>query len=210
MKKICMVSGLAVILVFISLPLAAKEVRGPMKPIAPLMIEHRLIERMVGVMEDYVASAQGSKKINPAFVDMVCDFFRTYGDRTHEGKEEDILFARLAKKNLSDDHRKMLNRLIDEHVQARQMIAKLAQAREIYARGDENAGSDILNNMKTITVLYRKHIELEDKHFFIPCLQYFTKDEMDAMLSDMWEYDRNMIHVKYKEVVGQARDLIIK
>ena len=210
MKKICMVSGLAAIIVFISLPLGAKEVRGPMKPIAPLMIEHRLIERMVGVMEDYTASARDSKKVNPAFVDMVCDFFRTYGDRTHHGKEEDILFARLAKKNLSDDHRKMLNRLIDEHVQARQMIAKLAQAREIYARGDENAGSDILNNMKTITVLYRKHIELEDKHFFIPCLQYFTKDEMDAMLSDMWEYDRSMIHVKYKEVVGQARDLIIK
>ena len=43
MKKIYMVSGLAAILVFISLPLGAKEVRGPMKPIAPLMIEHRLI-----------------------------------------------------------------------------------------------------------------------------------------------------------------------
>ncbi len=200
MKTICMVSGLAAILVFISLPLGAKEVRGPMKPIAPLMIEHRLIERMIGVMEDYVASTQASKKINPAFVDMVCDFFRTYGDRTHHGKEEDILFARLAKKNLSDDHRKMLNSLIDERV----------QAREIYVRGDENAGSDILNSITAITVLYRKHIELEDKYFFIPCLQYFTKDEMDAMLSDMWEYDRNMIHVKYKEVVGQARDLIIK
>jgi hemerythrin-like domain-containing protein len=210
MKKIYMVSGLAAILVFISLPLAAKEVRGPMKPIAPLMIEHRLIERMVGVMEDYVASAQGSKKVNPAFVDTVCDFFRTYGDRTHHGKEEDILFARLAKKNLSADHRNTLKRLIDEHAQARKMIAKLAQAREIYVRGDENAGSDILTSMKAITVLYRKHIELEDKHFFIPSLQYFTKDEMDAMLSDMWEYDRSMIHVKYREVVGQARGLIIK
>jgi len=210
MKKIYMVAGLAAILVFISLPLAAKEARGPMKPIAPLMIEHRLIERMVGVMEDYVASTQASKKVNPAFVDMVCDFFRTYGDRTHHGKEEDILFAALAKKNLSDDHRNMLNRLIDEHVQARKVIAKLSQAKEKYAKGDENAGSDILNNLKAITVLYRKHIELEDKHFFIPCLQYFTKDEMDAMLGDMWEYDRSMIHVKYKEVVGQAKDLIIK
>lgn len=210
MKKIYMVSGLAAILVFISLPLAPKEVRGQMKPIAPLMIEHRLIERMVGVMEDYVASTQVSKKINPAFVDMVCDFFRTYGDRTHHGKEEDILFAALAKKNLSDDHRKMLNRLISEHVQAREMIVELAQARKKYVKGDEDAGSDILNSLKALTVLYRKHIELEDKHFFIPCLQYFTKEEMDAMLTAMWEYDRNMIHLKYKEIVGQARDLIVQ
>jgi hemerythrin-like domain-containing protein len=210
MKKIYMVASLAAILVFISLPLGAKEVRGPMKPIAPLMIEHRLIERMVGVMEDYVASTQASKKVNPAFIDMVCDFFRTYGDRTHHGKEEDILFAALAKKNLSGDHRNMLNRLIDEHVQARKMIAQLAQSKDKYVKGNESAGSDILNSLKAIIVLYRKHIELEDKHFFIPCLQYFTKNEMDAMLSDMWEYDRSMIHLKYKEVVGQAKDLIIK
>jgi hemerythrin-like domain-containing protein len=210
MKKIYMVASLAAILVFISLPLGAKEVRGPMKPIAPLMIEHRLIERMVGVMEDYMASRQASKKVNPAFIDMVCDFFRTYGDRTHHGKEEDILFAALAKKNLSGDHRNMLNRLIDEHVQARKMIAQLAQSKEECVKGNESACRDIMNSLKAITVLYRKHIELEDKHFFIPCLKYFTKDEMDAMLSDMWEYDRSMIHVKYKEVVGQAKGLIIK
>jgi len=200
-----MFSGLVAILGLIALPLAAKEVRGPMKPIAPLMIEHRLIERMVGVIEDYVTSAQAREKINPAFVDIVCDFFRTYGDRTHHGKEEDILFARLAKKNLSDDHRKILNKLIDDHVQARKMIARLAETKEKYIAGDAGAGSEILYNMKALSVLYRKHIELEDKHFFIPSLGYFTKDEMDAMLNEMWEYDRNMIHVKYKEVVEQAR-----
>jgi hemerythrin-like domain-containing protein len=210
MKKIFIVASMAAIFVFTSLPLGAKELREPMKPIAPLMIEHRLIERMVGVLEDYVTAAQAGKRVNPDFIEMVCDFFRTYGDKTHHGKEEDILFTALAKKDLSGDHRNMLNRLIDEHVQARKMIGQLAQAKERYVKGEESAGSDILSSLKAITVLYRKHIELEDKHFFIPSLKYFTKNEMDAMLSDMWEYDRSMIHLKYKEVVGQAKDLIIK
>ncbi len=208
MKRICMISGLIIILGLIVLPLEAKEVRGPMKPVAPLMIEHRLIERMVGVMEDAVDSIQKGKKVNPAFVDMVLDFFRTYGDRTHHGKEEDILFAALAKKKLSPDHRKLLDKLIDDHVQARKMIAKLAEAKEKYVKGDADAGNDILTYLKNLTILYRKHIELEDKHFFIPTLDYFTRDEMNAMLNEMREYDRNMIHVKYRGVVEQAKEMI--
>ena len=203
-----MVSGLIMILGLIALPIEAKEVRGPMKPIAPLMIEHRLIERMVDVVEDYVTSVRGDKKVNPAFVDVVLDFFRTYGDKTHHGKEEDILFAALAKKNLSADHKKMLDILIDDHVQARKLMAKLAEANKKYVKGNADAGNDIITTLETLTVLYRKHIELEDKHFFIPSLGYFTQDEMNTMLNDMWEYDRNMIHIKYKEVVGQAKEMI--
>ena len=210
MKKIYVISGLIIILGFMALPLEAKEFKGPMKPVAPLMIEHRLIERMVGVMEDAVISIQAGKKMNPAFVDMVLDFFKTYGDRTHHGKEEDILFAALAKKKLSPDHKKMLDKLIDDHVQARQIIGKLAEAQKKYVKGDVDAGNDILTYLKNLTVLYRKHIELEDKHFFIPSLDYFTKDEMNAMLNDMREYDRKMIHVKYREVVEQAKEMIIQ
>ena len=210
MKKIYMISGLIIILGFMALPLEAKEFKGPMKPVAPLMIEHRLIERMVCVMEDAVISIQAGKKMNPVFVDMVLDFFKTYGDRTHHGKEEDILFAALAKKKLSPDHKKMLDKLIDDHVQARQIIGKLAEAQKKYVKGDIDAGNDILTYLKNLTVLYRKHIELEDKHFFIPSLDYFTKDEMNAMLNDMREYDRKMIHVKYREVVEQAKEMIIQ
>jgi len=210
MKKIYVISGLIIILGFMALPLEAKEFKGPMKPVAPLMIEHRLIERMVCVMEDAVISIQAGKKMNPAFVDMVLDFFKTYGDRTHHGKEEDILFAALAKKKLSPDHKKMLDKLIDDHVQARQIIGKLAEAQKKYVKGDVDAGNDILTYLKNLTVLYRKHIELEDKHFFIPSLDYFTKDEMNAMLNDMREYDRKMIHIKYREVVEQAKEMIIQ
>jgi len=200
MKRIGLISGLIMIFALVTIPLQAKEPRGLMKPIAPLMIEHRLIERMVTVMEESVSE----KKVNPALADRVLDFFMIYGDKVHHGKEEDILFAALAKKKLSPDHRKMLDTLLDEHVQARKKIAKLAEDREKYAKGNADTGASILITMNDLTVLYRKHIELEDRHFFIPSLGYFSKGEMDAMLNEMWEYDRNMIHVKYRDVVQKA------
>ncbi|MGD9676204.1 MAG: hemerythrin domain-containing protein, partial [Candidatus Bipolaricaulia bacterium] len=67
----------------------------------PLMIEHRLIERMIALVSHAVAGIQSSGEVDPLFVDLAVDFIRTYADRTHHGKEEDILFRNLDRKGLS-------------------------------------------------------------------------------------------------------------
>jgi hypothetical protein len=61
---------------------------------APLMIEHRLIERMIGIIKRILSQIEKEEKIDPVFVDTTVDFIRTYADRTHHGKEEDILFGK--------------------------------------------------------------------------------------------------------------------
>jgi hemerythrin-like domain-containing protein len=57
--------------------------------------------------------------INTVFIDIAVDFIRTYADRTHHSKEEDILFRELAKKQLSPEHKKTMEELVDEHAFAR-------------------------------------------------------------------------------------------
>jgi len=66
-----------------------------MMPIAPLMIEHRLIERMIKVMKNEVNVISATGRARPEFIDAAVDFIRTYADRCHHGKEEDILFRQL-------------------------------------------------------------------------------------------------------------------
>ena len=61
-------------------------------PIGPLMREHRLIERMVKLMEEEMRKISETKEINPDFIDVAINFVRTYADKCHHGKEEDILF----------------------------------------------------------------------------------------------------------------------
>jgi hypothetical protein len=48
---------------------------------------------------------------------------------------------------------------------------------------------------------YPAHIAKEDKHFFIPCMEYFTKKEQDSMLQAFWDFDRRLIHEKYRGLV---------
>ena len=74
-----------------------------MKPIGPLMWEHRVIEKMIGVLRNEIRTITEKSDVNVVLIEQAIDFFRTYADRTHHGKEEDILFRDLARKALSPE-----------------------------------------------------------------------------------------------------------
>jgi hemerythrin-like domain-containing protein len=172
-----------------------------MMPIGPLMIEHRLIERMIDVMREELNIFEKEKKLNPEFLKTAVDFIRTYADRCHHGKEEDILFRELAEKKLKDEHRQVMEELIEDHRWGRKMTARLVEANRRYVEGDRDAMSTAIDCMKSLIQFYPKHIEKEDKHFFIPCMDYFTEAEQQSILGEEWEFDKNLIHEKYKNIV---------
>lgn len=168
----------------------------------PLMIEHRLIERMIGLIVASLEKIKSENKVDPGFVDTSVDFIRMYADRTHHGKEEDILFRDLDKKNLSPEDRQVMNELIEEHVFGRKTTKALIDANTRYRNGDASALAEIVEKLKILVEFYPKHIEKEDKVFFPAYLAYFTDEEDQAMLDEFWEFDRKMIHEKYKAVVA--------
>jgi hemerythrin-like domain-containing protein len=172
-----------------------------MKPIGPLMVEHRLIERMIAIVKDELNKINKGKKADPLFIDTYVDFARTYADRCHHGKEEAILFRDLAKKQLSPGHKKTMDELVEEHVFARKTVGELVAAKDRYIEGDRDALNDVTAKLAALAEFYPRHIEKEDKHFFFPILDYFTKQEQDAMLQEFWEFDRKQIHEKYQKVV---------
>jgi hemerythrin-like domain-containing protein len=175
-----------------------------MMPIGPMMIEHRLIERMIKVMDSKAREMRIGQKADPAFVTTAVDFIRTYADRCHHGKEEDILFRELRKKALSRDHRKVMEELIKEHRQGREITGMLVEANERYLKGESKAHEDIVQCMQRLVAFYPGHIEKEDKHFFIPVMKYFSKDEQDAMLREGYEFDQGLIHEKYRDIVEKG------
>ena len=178
-----------------------------MKPIGPLMWEHRLIEKMLASMMLHIDQVEKTKKVHPLIIDMVVDFVRTYADRTHHGKEEEILFRDLARKNLTPELKKTMQELLDEHVWGRKTTAALVAAKEKYLQGDEEKISVIISIARELGNFYPKHIEKEDKHFFYPCQEYFSMDEQGKMLAEFWEFDRKMIHEKYNKVYDEYSQL---
>jgi hemerythrin-like domain-containing protein len=174
-----------------------------LKPIGPLMREHRLIERMVAVMDFQLNQSILGQKVDAAVLFTGVDFFWTYADRTHHGKEEEILFRALAKKTLTPDLSKILRELIQEHIAARQLVGQLAESATRYNRGDQSTLNEIQTTLKELVGFYPVHILKEDQHFFYPIQELFSRDEQDAMLAEFWEFDRRLIHEKYLKIVEE-------
>jgi hemerythrin-like domain-containing protein len=177
-----------------------------MLPIGPLMIEHRVIERMIEVIGRRVDQMEKEKKVDPQFIDLIVDFIRTYADQCHHGKEEEILFRELLLKPLSPEHKKMLEELTEEHRRGREVVSNLVAAKASYLRGEQGALTRIAECLRSLVNFYPTHIEKEDRKFFMPCMQYFTAEEKAALLEEGREFDRNLIHERYRTIVARAEE----
>jgi hemerythrin-like domain-containing protein len=177
-----------------------------MLPIGPLMVEHRLIEKMIKIMKAQLELIQAERKANPDAIERIIHFIKTYADRCHHGKEEDILFRRLAEKNISSEHKRILGELLEEHKFGRQIVKSLTEANQKYQQGETAALSMIADGLRSLVKFYPSHIKKEDKNFFIPIMDYFSPEEKHAMIREGYELDSRLIHQEYENLV-KAFDL---
>ncbi len=173
-----------------------------MMPIAPLMIEHRLIERMIAVMRDELGRMEREKTVNGLFIETAVDFIRTYADRCHHGKEEDILFRELRKKEMPAEYVRIMDELIEEHKLGRETTRRLVEANAAYHAGRKEEGHRaVVECLRLLADFYPKHIAKEDRNFFLPVMRLFSRKEQDAMLQEGYDFDRELIHERYRRVV---------
>ncbi len=166
-------------------------------PIGMLMVEHRLIERMIELLHRELEKIQQGKKIDLVFFDGAVDFAKTYTDDCHHGKEEGILFDRLAGKNLLPEDKKMMDELVLDHVQNRKIVANLEVEKERFLKGDPGAAGSIPIICKTLAEFYPGHMEREEKTFFSRSMDYFSKREQEEMVKKFWEFDKDLLLAKY-------------
>jgi hemerythrin-like domain-containing protein len=170
-------------------------------PIAPLMIEHRLIERVVKLLAKESNKINAGNNLNTGFIHKIIDFFKIYADGCHHGKEEDILFSSLARKEMMPQHRALMDDLLEDHKKSRALVKNMEYTTLRYRKSDQTAKKDITGFIQELVKLYTTHIEKEDKHFFIPSMKYFTEEEQSRMSGEFNEFDRLMIHKEYNRKV---------
>nr|WP_272881447.1 hemerythrin domain-containing protein [Fundidesulfovibrio soli] len=171
------------------------------------MHEHRLIERLLKLVAHEVEHIESGQQPDSDFIDQAVDFFRIYADRCHHGKEEEILFRELAKKPLSPGEQKELAELMEEHVQGRFLVRAISETNLGVGRHDNTVSvKTLVSLLRQLIDFYPLHIAKEDKHFFHPIMSYFSRQEMDAMLQEFDEFDRQMIHEKYTNLVSTRED----
>jgi hemerythrin-like domain-containing protein/rubredoxin len=166
-----------------------------MLPVGPLMVEHRLIERMIALLDREVKRVRrGPGKLDTDFILSAIEFIRFYADRCHHGKEEEILFRELKGKPLTPGHRRTLEELEAEHARGRKTVDMIALVRERVLKGDAAAQRDLLALLEGLVAFYPAHIRKEDEGFFLECMDYFSEAERARILEEEQAFDLRLVH----------------
>ena len=172
-----------------------------------LLVEHRLIERVIEVMKEKLEVIVKENKVKSEFINVAIDFIRIYADKSHHGKEENIFFRDLYTKKLTPQHKEYIDMLIQEHKMGRDTVKKLDDANRRYANGEIDVLSEIKESIRWLIDFYPQHIKKEDEQFFSLYKQYFNEKEQDNMLIECLEFDGSGVHEKYDNIVNQLQNM---
>jgi hemerythrin-like domain-containing protein len=172
-----------------------------MLPIERLTVEHRLIDQMLRAMARELERMTCSCSVRPDFIDAAVQFLQTYADLMHHGKEEEILFRALEAKPMTEELRRTMGELQDEHQHVRERTTLLVAARQLCHRGSGDACTKVADVLGELLTFYADHVRKEERHFFVPSMSYFSDEEKAAMLAEMDHFDQKVLHQKYRRLV---------
>ena len=126
-----------------------------------LVAEHRLILRMITLLERNASCTAAGDYTNWQFYLDGVDFIRTYADRFHHAKEEDVLFAALVKNGMPRENSPVAAMLM-EHDQGRTYVQGMETAARETLAGLPGREQVIAENALAYAALLRDHISKED------------------------------------------------
>lgn len=126
-----------------------------------LVDEHRLILRMIALLERYAPPTAAGTYTNWQFYLDGVDFIRAYADRFHHAKEEDVLFAALVKNGMPRQNSPVAAMLM-EHDQGRAYVRAMEQAAREASEGLPGREQIVADNALAYAALLRDHIAKED------------------------------------------------
>jgi hemerythrin-like domain-containing protein len=136
-----------------------------MKATEILMSEHRVIERVVAVIDQAGQRLEAGEAIRPSFFLDAAEFVKGFADGCHHMKEEQVLFQAMVENGLSTQEGPVAV-MLSEHEQGRAFIRQLREAALRLQAGDQSAAGDVTRSARGYAALLQQHIQKEDLVLF--------------------------------------------
>jgi len=184
-----------------------------MLPTEELKQEHRVIERMLAVMETAAVRANAGAEPPADFFVKAVYFVRNFADRCHHGKEEDNLFPAMEKRGISKNGGPIAVMLM-EHERGRSYVRAMEEAGKRFATGDRTALRPALENALAYAQLLRQHIDKEDNILYPMADRMLTATDQQELLQKFEKVEQERIgagkHDEYLKLVEELEQAVNK
>ncbi len=147
--------------------------------------EHKLILRMITLVEKNTALLEQGKFRNWQFYLDAVDFIRNYADRFHHAKEEDVLFMELIKNGMPEKQ-SPIEAMHMEHDAGRAHVRAIDEAAQKAMEGEIGQAEIIAEHAKGYAELLRGHIEKEDDILY-PLAERVLPEEVRERMLDAYD-----------------------
>ena len=144
--------------------------------------DHRVIERVIGVLEKVAKKIDNGEEVSADVLKIAADFIRNFADNYHHGKEEDLLFKRMADRGFPVEGGP-IGMMLVEHDEGRGYAKAMAEGAEKYAGGDAGAKKIFSENAKNYGDLLSQHIQKEDGILYMMANNLIKEDEQQELLN---------------------------
>lgn len=160
-----------------------------MKSVDLMVEEHRLIERMLHVMEETAAVLERGTPVEPAMLAGMLEFIQVYADAGHHAKEEDLFFPALVAAGVMPET-SAIGAFQAQHEAGRLLVRRMGDALRGIQAGDPGARRAFAENAGEYISLLREHILLENRLFAEYAEDYLTREQDADLRARMDELDR--------------------
>jgi hemerythrin-like domain-containing protein len=183
-----------------------------------LVEEHKVIKDALRILEKICDKLESREKVDPEHIEQLIDFIRTFADKCHHGKEEDLLFqamedARIPSKGRPDEEN-VFYALLVEHFLGRDYVKGMADGITKYKAGDKRASYRIIENARDYVELLRQHIEKEDDIVYLIADSNLSEEKKKELLKKFDEVEKEKIgigvHEKYHALIENYKQIYLE
>lgn len=175
-----------------------------MKATEILMKEHRLIERMIAVLETAAARLEAGQEVRVELFLEAVDFIKNFADGVHHMKEEGVLFKTMNQHGMPVEEGPIAV-MLSEHEQGRGFTRALNEAANHMVEGDGSGIAEVISSARGYAALLRQHIGKEDNILFPMADRIIPISNHEQVLMDFETIEHEQVgegvHDKYLALV---------
>ena len=154
--------------------------------------EHDNILRGLEILEACAPKLLDGQPVPPETMEGLIEFFRLYADRTHHGKEEDLLFPAMIANGFSREVGP-IHCMLADHENNRALTRQMIDAAARYRSGDQKAGITFGSAATEYVRVLREHIQKENLVLFVMADDAIPSQDQPALLEKFHDVDENKI-----------------
>ena len=171
--------------------------------------EHEGIKVALAVLDRLANDVESGASVDIDDIEQLVDFLKTFADRCHHGKEEDLLFPALEQAGIQREGGP-IGVMLADHTHGRDYIRIMSESVSGLRQNDPNAAKAFIDAAHGYVRLLTDHIAKENTVLFVMAEQHLPS-EVHLKLKegfDRIEQERigPGVHERYHEMLNQFQD----